>query len=217
MGMSETGLAWKNLYFQIINKHGREVKLLHDVSGSIDHGLLTVMGPSGCGKTTFMKLLAGRVKSDTQTSGEITYQGKKRNPRKWIQSGFVDQDDIIFNELTAYECFKYAMMFKHNGNETPEMEREIQFIVDKLSLKDIEAKKMKTLSGGERKRVLSGVEIIKDPEILFLDDPTSGLDNFNALKLVKYLKMISKKKIVVFSIHQPDDCTADEFEQILLL
>lgn len=213
--------SWKNINIEVksSNIHNKDsrIKILSDISGIAQPGLLAIMGASGSGKTTLLKAFAGQIPDGAHTTGQIFFnqEGRKSN---WLDIlGFGGHDDTLYEQLTAYETVRYAALFKLK-NRIGNIHSKIMELFDKLGIAHIASNEMRSLSGGERKRILIAIELITDPKIIFLDEPTSGLDNNSAFKLIRFLKSIANEgKIVIFSIHQPDDITANEFDQILLL
>lgn len=215
--------SWRGVDIEVPNNNKRykqsRIKLVTDASGLVESGLLAVMGPSGSGKTTLMNATVGRVPSGSKTTGQILLNGSERTSIKdWLDTiGYVDQDDTIFEELTARETVKYAGKFRLKDS-SGDINSKIDSLFQKLAISHVIKNKMKNLSGGERKRVMIAVELITNPRIIFLDEPTSGLDNNTALKIIKLLKELSNEgRTIIFTIHQPDDITADYFDQLLLL
>lgn len=213
-------LVWKDLNIEVRNNNANitsdYVELIQCSSGSVKKGeLLAIMGPSGGGKTTLLKMLAGHIPSGSITQGEVFFNNEPRNDTWMKKIGFVDQDDMIYEDLTIEETIRYAGKFR-NPNYT---EAWLKSVIKDLGLDGVSKNKMKKISGGQRKRTMIAVELIADPEILFLDEPTSGLDAITALKLIEMLKTLAKEKnkIVLISIHQPSEQIFHVFDQIMLI
>ncbi|ELA46887.1 hypothetical protein VCUG_01661 [Vavraia culicis subsp. floridensis] len=215
-------LEWKNIDIEVMNHNRRyrqkRIKLVSNACGHAKEGLLAIMGPSGSGKTTLIKALAGRLPSDSSSTGIVTLNGVERDVETWVDIvGYVDQDDAIYNTLTARETVTYAAKFRLK-NRSINITEKVEGLFKKLAITHVLDCQMSNLSGGERKRVMIAVELITDPKIIFLDEPTSGLDNNTTVKIIKLLKELSKEgRTILFTIHQPDDITVDEFDEILLL
>ncbi|KRH94921.1 ATP-binding Cassette (ABC) Superfamily [Pseudoloma neurophilia] len=217
--------TWNSVDIEVPNNNARyktkRIKLVSDAHGKATNGLLAVMGPSGSGKTTLMNAFVGRVPSGSKTTGKITWNGEERskNIEEWQSSvGFVDQDDTIFESLTAEQTVKYSAKFRLKNQKGIDLDQKIKHLFTKLSISHVAKNKMANLSGGERKRVMIAVELVTDPKIIFLDEPTSGLDNNTTLKIIRLLKQLSEEgRTIIFTIHQPDDLTAEEFDNICLL
>lgn len=217
-------LEFDHVTIDVPNKNKRykkkRVRLVDNACGSVGEGeLLAVMGPSGCGKSTLIQALAGRIQTNSHTTGSITYNGKDRELREWVSNvGFADQDDTIFEESSVYQTLWYAAKFKLKNISNAEIEDKINAIMKKLNITHVYHNKMKKLSGGERKRVMLGVEMIKDVKIMFFDEPTSGLDTKTALQIIKTLKQCAKNnKIVIITIHQPCLEIFEQFDKLMLM
>ncbi|KAM0673886.1 hypothetical protein GVAV_002724 [Gurleya vavrai] len=217
-------LEWTNIEIDVPNKNksrdSKYVKLVDNLSGCCKRGeLLAIMGPSGCGKTTFLSGLAGRIQSGSITRGNIQYDGKQRDARKWLSIiGFVDQDDQIFEKLTVVQTLTFAANFRLKNSSNSQIQSKISELIEKFKLKHVRLNQMHKLSGGERKRVMLAIELITDPEIIFMDEPTSGLDTMTALTIIRMLKeLANNNKIVIITIHQPSIEIFSLFDKLLLM
>jgi len=122
-------------------------------------------------------------------------------------SAFVQQDDILFQTMTVRECLEFAARLKLKGSEEIKMSR-VQVIIDTLKLNKCQNTRIggplvKGVSGGERKRTSIGVELITDPSLIFLDEPTTGLDSFTATSVMETLGDLARRynRTVVSTIH----------------
>ncbi|KAM0675409.1 ATP-binding cassette sub- G member 4 [Gurleya vavrai] len=217
-------LSFKNIVIDALNKNkgygSKYIKLVDNACGEVNEGeLLAIMGPSGCGKTTLLSALAGRIQKGAITYGEVKFNGKERDTRKWLSEiGFVDQDDQIFEKLTVFEMLFYAATFRLKNIHGKEIRLLIEDLINSFGLKNVAFNQMYKLSGGERKRTMIAIELITDPTVIFLDEPTSGLDTKTALKIMKILNELTKKgKIIVITIHQPSVEIYNMFDKILLM
>lgn len=215
-------LEWRNIDISVLNHNKRykqkRIKLVSDACGRAEKGLLAIMGPSGSGKTTLIKALAGRLAKGSSSTGIVTLDGVERDVATWVDIvGYVDQDDAIYEQLTARQTVTYAAKFRLKDRRI-NISEKVEILFKKLAIMHVLDCQMCNLSGGERKRVMIAVELVTDPKIIFLDEPTSGLDNNTTVKIIKLLKELSKEgRTILFTIHQPDDITAAEFDEILLL
>jgi len=185
--------------------------------------LIGVMGSSGSGKSTLLSVLNG---SDKPSSGRVFVNGINihEEPDK-MQGviGFIPQDDLLMDDLTVFENLFYAaeLCFGHYSKT------EIQVLVEKvlmnLGLSEIQHLKVgsplqKTISGGQRKRLNIGLELLREPTLLFVDEPTSGLssrDSENIMDLLKELALRGKMIFVV--IHQPSSDIFKMFDVLVIL
>jgi ABC-type multidrug transport system ATPase subunit len=187
---------------------------------------LSIIGASGAGKTTLLNYLSGRLISrNLEKSGTVLINGVDRAEIKGFQSftAFVQQDDIMFQTLTVRECLEFSAKLKLKGTYNDKMARVDQ-IIDELRLRKCQNTKIggplvKGVSGGERKRCSIGVELITDPFLIFLDEPTTGLDSFTATSVIETLRELAEKKgkTIVQTIHQPNSDMFEIFDRLMLL
>ncbi|KAJ0028883.1 hypothetical protein Pint_35518 [Pistacia integerrima] len=185
--------------------------LLDNISGEAREGeIMAILGASGSGKSTLIDALAGRIGKES-LKGTISLNGEVLESRLLkVISAYVMQDDLLFPMLTVQETLMFSAEFKLPRYFTKKMKQaRIQALIDQLGLRTagntiIGDEKHRGISGGERRRVSIGVDIVHDPILLFLDEPISGLDSTSAFMIVKVLKRIAKSgSIVIMSIHQP--------------
>ncbi len=173
---------------------------------------VALMGPSGCGKSTLLKCLNG---DNPATSGEVLIHGlsleKNFNLIK-KKIGYVPQDDIIHKELTVYKTLFYAAKLRlPDDTSDKEINNRIDHVITSLNLdqdkeKDIRGIKVGSLSGGQRKRISIAVELLTEPTILFLDEPTSPLDPETIESFLTSLRELTKEgTTIVMVTHKPED------------
>ena len=157
-------------------------------------------------------------------SGKITINGKDRAkmPGSEILSCYVQQDDILFQTMTVRECLIFAAKLKLQGTDEEKLERVDEVIKDlrlsKCQNTKIGGSLVKGVSGGERKRTAIGVELITDPQLIFLDEPTTGLDSFTAASVMETLRALAASgRTVISSIHQPNSEIYDNFDKLMLI
>ena len=197
---------------------------LHNISFAEEHGrLVGIMGASGAGKTTLLNLLSGTA---NPSSGSVRINGiDLHKEREALEGtiGVIPQDDLLIEELTVFQNLYYSakFCFKHKS------EAELCELVDKMlaSLGLLERKDLKVgsplnkmISGGQRKRLNIALELIREPSILFVDEPTSGLssrDSENVMDLLRELTL--KGKLIFVVIHQPSSEIYKMFDDMLIL
>ena len=181
---------------------------------------------SGAGKTVMLNVLSGRdYAPGLNKSGTVTLNGQKKQDIANYSSlsAYVQQDDVLFQTMTVRECFTFAAKLKLSGTTESKLKR-----VDELlaTLKLFKAQNtliggtlVKGVSGGERKRTAVGVELITDPALLFLDEPTTGLDSYIATQVMENLRDLAMVygKTVVSTIHQPNTDVYDMFDKLMLI
>ncbi|GIW08609.1 MAG: ABC transporter ATP-binding protein [Dehalococcoidia bacterium] len=154
--------------------------------------LVAVVGASGSGKTTLLNALSGFRPA---TQGRVLYNGQDlyRSFEVFRNSiGFVPQDDIIHRELPVIETLRYAAKLRLPRDTTAaEREERIAEVLSDLGLEEQRNNRVEELSGGQRKRVSMGVELLTRPSLFFLDEPTSGLDPATETRMMQLLRQLA--------------------------
>ncbi|MDD5571745.1 MAG: ATP-binding cassette domain-containing protein, partial [Bacteroidales bacterium] len=170
---------------------------------------VALMGPSGCGKSTLMNALNG---ADPASRGTVMLYGLdliRDYPILKRKIGYVPQQDIIHGELSVYDTLYYAAKLRMpDDTSDTEISRRIAEVLDifKLNSDKIKKTKVKNLSGGERKRVSIAVELLNNPILLFLDEPTSPLDPETIHEFLTCIKNLCNKGTTVIMVtHKPED------------
>ncbi|XP_013372952.1 PREDICTED: ATP-binding cassette sub-family G member 2-like isoform X2 [Chinchilla lanigera] len=215
-------LSFHNIYYQVKVKHGflpcwkTDVKeILSNVSGIMRPGLNAIMGPTAGGKSVLLDVLAGR-KDPRGLSGDVLIDGEPPPADFKCNSGYVVKDDVVLITLTVREHLQFSAALRLPRMSNEEKNKRIENIIEKLGLKNVADSKV--LSKGERKRTSVAVELITDPRILFLDEPTTGLDPSTAHAVVSHLKEMSRQgRTIIFSVHQPQYSIFKLFDSLTLL
>ncbi len=183
---------------------------LRKVNFSLKQGTFTaIMGPSGCGKSTLLKALNG---ANPATGGSAMILGRELTMnydfvKQFI--GYVPQDDIVHGNLSVLDSLYFAAKLRLASDVSEEeINAKIEEVLDNLNINTptIKATMVKELSGGQRKRVSIAVELLTDPQILFLDEPTSPLDPETIEEFLKCLKKLNEKNTTIMMVtHKPDD------------
>lgn len=168
-----------------------------------------------------MNVLSRRNKSGV--SGELLFNGTKPTSDIKRQIGYVLQDDVLFPRLTVHETLSYAAQLRQPAHLSYEEKMcRVDEVINALNLNKarhsiIGGPGLRGVSGGERKRVNIGVQLLSNPSAIFLDEPTSGLDTSTAFSLVRTLREISRSGYTVIStIHQPASHIYELFDKILV-
>lgn len=188
-----------------------EKKLLDGVKGDLCTGeTLAILGASGAGKTTLLNYLSKRISnSKLKDEGEATINSVKMKIDDFNSlCSYVMQDDVLEPDMTPREILLFTGKMKLDLS-TLEIEERVAYLIKKLRLEKCQHTPIgnnlkRGVSGGERKRTSIAVELLSDSPIIFLDEPTTGLDSFNAYEVVNTLNELSSmNKMVIFTIHQP--------------
>lgn len=198
-------------------------EILHNVGGIFKYGMNAILGPTGSGKTTLLDILSGR-KRPHRESGPILIDGRKQPRNFKLIAGYVKQDDVLMGTLTVRECLTFSATLRLPSCLSSAMKkRRVEDTLQELSLSRCANSKIGTeyvrgVSGGERKRTSIGMELIVSPNILFLDEPTTGLDGSTAMAVMALLHRLSRRgRTIVFSIHQPRFNIFKKFDRLMLL
>ena len=193
------------------------VKALKKMDLSVpSKSLLAVMGPSGCGKSTLLKALNGDTPA---TRGKVLLFGQEllsNYDYLKTQIGYVPQDDIVHQQLTVEECMYYTAKIRLDKPSDKKIDAKINQILRDLNISHIKHNLISEISGGQRKRVSIAVELLTDPLILFLDEPTSPLDPQTVEDFLGILKKLSDKgTTVVMVTHKPEDL--DYMDEVIFM
>jgi ABC-type multidrug transport system ATPase subunit len=178
------------------------IDLLQDISLRIrPRELVIVVGLSGAGKTSLLNALAGYHPA---TDGQVLVDGAdlyEHFDRFRPTIGFVPQRDIIHRDLTVYEALDYAARLRMPPETTPEGRRQrIEEVMADMDLTERRDVRVRSLSGGQQKRVSIGVELITSPQLFFLDEPTSGLDPGTETGVMQLLRRLADQGRTVILI-----------------
>ncbi|KAJ1948485.1 hypothetical protein EC988_005156 [Linderina pennispora] len=220
-------LSWDNLNYDVKTKDGGTRRVLHDISGAIYPGeLVAIMGASGAGKTTLLNILSGRVQGG-RLYGDIKFNGNKRDAHSFKRLlAFVEQDDLMHASLTVEETLLASARLRLSDTKYTDEDKKTRVaeILRQLRLTHVKDTPIgghfeRGVSGGERKRASIGVELVTDPAILMLDEPSSGLDSTSAEMVVALSKEMSRKRNLgtLMTIHQPSTEMVGMFDKLILL
>lgn len=208
------------------------VRILNNVSFDLGSGqLLAIMGGSGSGKTTLLNTLSQRLNARNkklQFSGRVNYNVAGGLPDSKVKNSFMQQDDFFLPGLTVFETMKFQADLRLPSSTTTDEKLHLidhlLSILELVHLKDKQIAQFSTkktnLSGGEQRRVSLAIQLLSKPSILFLDEPTTGLDATSSYNLVLLLKKLASPEFgitIVLSIHQPRPEISTLFDKICLL
>ncbi|CAO2830154.1 unnamed protein product [Amaranthus hypochondriacus] len=220
-------IRWRNITCSLSDAKSKSVRfLLNDVCGEAKPGrLLAIMGPSGSGKTTLLNVLAGQLTASSRLrlSGLLEVNGQ-RTPKKSYKSAFIRQEDLFFSQMTVRETLSFAAELQLPQISSVEARDDyVNDLLRKLGLVScadsiVGDAKVRGISGGEKKRLSLACELIASPSVIFADEPTTGLDAFQAEKVMETLSQLAQDgHTVICSIHQPRGSIYYKFDDIILL
>ncbi len=197
---------------------------LRDININEESGkLIGIMGGSGAGKSTLLNVLNSM---ETPSAGSVKINGKNiHTERAAIQGviGHVSQDDLLIEELTVYENLFYNAKLCFGNLDDAEISRRCNSLLADLGLSETRHLKVgspleKTISGGQRKRLNISLELIREPSVLFVDEPTSGLSSRDSENIMDLLKELALKgKLIFVVIHQPSSEIYKMFDKLMIL
>jgi len=199
---------------------------LHDFNFHEESGnLVGVLGGSGVGKTTLLNVLSGMTRPQ---EGRITVNGydiyhDEEKVRIQGVTGFVPQDDLLIEELTVYQNLYYSAKMCLDNLSEMKLRELIDSILIDLDLDETRNLRVgnslnKVISGGQRKRLNIALELIREPTILFVDEPTSGLASVDSETVMTLLKeQADRGKLVIVNIHQPGSDIYKMFDKVMLI
>nr|VDD15175.1 unnamed protein product [Brassica rapa] len=203
----------------------KKLQLLSDITGAFRPGVLTaLMGISGAGKTTLLDVLAGR-KTSGYIEGEIRINGFLKVQETFARvSGYCEQTDIHSPNITVEESLIYSAWLRL----VPEIDHKTKIRFVKEVLETIELEEIKDamvgvpgqsgLSTEQRKRLTVAVELVANPSIIFMDEPTTGLDARAAAIVMRAVKNVAETgRTIVCTIHQPSIDIFEAFDELVLL
>jgi ABC-2 type transport system ATP-binding protein len=182
---------------------------LADVDLDLEPGVIGLLGPNGAGKTTLIRLLATALPS---TGGEMRVLGY--NPEVPAQRtdirrrlGYLPQEAGFPRGFTAFAFVDYIALLKE-WTEAAARHAEVRRVLELVGLSDLATKRIRAMSGGQRRRVALAQALLGSPPVLILDEPTTGVDPEQRVTLRTVLAEIARTSIVVLSTHQTEDVAA---------
>ncbi|MGB0915088.1 MAG: ATP-binding cassette domain-containing protein, partial [Crocinitomicaceae bacterium] len=185
--------------------------------------MIGIMGGSGSGKTSLLNILNGKIKP---TFGEIKINGIDLHDGNTLLEGIignVNQDDLLIEELTVFQNLFFSAKLSMGHLSNSQLAKKTVEVLKAVGLYEIRYLKVgsvleKVISGGQRKRLNIALELIREPAILFVDEPTSGLSSRDSDNIMDLLKELSLKgKLVFVVIHQPSSNIFKLFDRLLIM
>ena len=179
-----------------ISKSYNELKALNGVTFKLRPGeVVGLLGPNGAGKSTLMKILTGYIKN---WEGDIRYgEQELREKTKAIQqvTGYLPENNPLYPDLFVLEYLAFVASI-YRIKDAP-----FDSILEKVGLTEVKNRKISSLSKGYQQRVGLAAALLHDPEILILDEPTTGLDPNQLIDIRKLIRQLGEEKIVLLSTH----------------
>ena len=186
-----------------VTKRYRDKMAAADVSLTLTAGVWGLLGANGAGKTTLMRMLAGILRP---SSGRILCDGVEIGTLGAAyreKLGYLPQEFGFYPEFTVQDYLEYMAALK--GLPRAEATRQIDALLERVSLAEVRRKKIVKLSGGMKRRVGIAQALLNDPEILILDEPTAGLDPGERVRFRNLLSEFAQDRIVLISTHIVSD------------
>ncbi|XP_072265876.1 ATP-binding cassette sub-family G member 5 [Pyxicephalus adspersus] len=205
------------------NKWTRQI--LRNVSFYMESGqIMAILGNSGSGKTTLLDAISGRIGSKGTLLGDVYVNGSQLKKEQFQDCfSYVLQHDSLLSYLTIRETLTYTALLALQKHSKDAIKKKVDSVMAELSLTHsadtvIGGRVFNGISSGERRRVSIAAQLIQDPKIILLDEPTTGLDAMTANHIVLLLSELARKdRIVIISIHQPRSELFRIFDKIAIM
>ncbi len=197
---TETAIEIRNL-----TKNYGKKQALSEINLTIPRGMFGLLGPNGAGKTTLMKILATLLQ---KTEGQVNICGVPVENCKEIRkmTGYLPQDFSMYGNMSAYEALDYLAVL--SGMSRAERIRKVPEMLAVVNLTEKRKTKVKSMSGGMKRRLGIAQAIIHDPKVIIVDEPTAGLDPEERIRFRNLLCEIAKDRVVLLSTHIVGDIEA---------
>ncbi|XP_011878507.1 PREDICTED: ATP-binding cassette sub-family G member 1-like isoform X2 [Vollenhovia emeryi] len=212
-------IEFNDVTYSVNTGSKKTTMLLGGLSGQFKSGQLTaIMGPSGAGKSTLLNVLAGYKCTDI--GGSISINGQLRDMQEYKKmSCYIMQESITQPNLTVFEAMSFAADLKIGKRKSKSQKRAIiDEILSILRLTKTRNAITNNLSGGEKKRLTIALELVNNPPIIFLDEPTTGLDEVSAALCVDVLQKLAHfGRTVVCSVHTPSASVFQKIDHVYIV
>jgi ABC-type multidrug transport system ATPase subunit len=193
--------------------------LLREVDFAVPQGhLMAIVGPSGCGKTTLLKVIAGITE---QTDGDLKWETRDLKEEEDLhpgELGYVPQFSVAHDLLTVEESIAHSMALRTQLPGTEDFEPKLDKILEITGLTDLADRRIKVLSGGQKRRLGLALELVTNPCLLLCDEVTSGLDPKSEREITKLLRLLSRenpRRVVINVTHSL--ASLDAFDSVLVM
>jgi ABC-2 type transport system ATP-binding protein len=182
------------------------VHALNDVTLNIEDGIFGLLGPNGAGKTTLMRILAGILHPTNGMLHIGDYDRNTERDRSAIKRvlGYLPQDFGVYPDLSAREFLDYIGILKGLDDRSAR-KRRVQELLEIVSLTPVANRKLKTYSGGMKRRIGIAQALLNDPQLLIVDEPTAGLDPEERIRFRNLLSDLGGNRTILLSTHIVED------------
>ncbi|NXW83715.1 ABCG5 protein, partial [Alopecoenas beccarii] len=200
-------------------------QILKDVSFHIESGqIMGILGNSGSGKTTLLDAISGRLGQKNNFFGEVYVNGRQLKKEQFRDCfSYVSQSDTLLTFLTVQESLTYTALLTLQKCSNDLIKKKVDAVMAELSLSHIADKIIGSrifagISGGEKRRVSIAAQLLQNPKVMLLDEPTTGLDCLTANQIVSLLTELAHRgRIVIITIHQPRSELFRLFDKIAIM
>ncbi|KAM3606139.1 uncharacterized protein V6R79_011396 [Siganus canaliculatus] len=200
-------------------------QILNNVSFHVDSGqIMGILGNSGSGKTTLLDAISGRIGHSGTLLGEVFVNGRKMKRDQYQDCfSYVLQSDNLLSYLTVEETLTYTAQLALRNRSAVTIKKKVSAVMAELSLTHVAhsvigGRIFPGISGGERRRVSIAGQLLQDPRVILLDEPTTGLDSMTANQIVVLLSELARRnRIVIVTIHQPRSELFRVFSRIAIM
>uniref|UniRef100_A0A8D0L4B9 ATP binding cassette subfamily G member 5 n=1 Tax=Sphenodon punctatus TaxID=8508 RepID=A0A8D0L4B9_SPHPU len=200
-------------------------QILRDVSFHTESDqIMGILGNSGSGKTTLLDAISGRLRHKGNFLGEVHVNGQElRNEQFKKCFSYVLQNENLLSYLTIEESLIYTALLALRKHSHDYIKKKVDAVMAELSLSHVTnnvigSRIFRGISGGERRRVSIAAQLLQDPKIMLLDEPTTGLDCMTANQIIFLLSELARKgRIVIIAIHQPCSELFRIFDKIAIM
>lgn len=216
---SPVDIEFNDLTYSIPSGRKGSKIILNGVSGQFKSGELTgILGPSGAGKSTLLNILAG-YKITGKLTGHISVNGRPRDVEYFKKTScYIMQQDLLQPWLTVFEAMHFAVDLKLGHISRTAKVTVVEEILGVLRLNRARDTTTEHLSGGERKRLSIALELVNNPPVIFLDEPTTGLDEISAAQCTELLKYLARLgRTVICSLHTPSASIFAKFDHVYVI
>lgn len=200
-------------------------QILKDVSFHTESGqIMCILGNSGSGKTTLLDAIAGRLNHKKSFTGRVYVNGQELRQEQFQDCfSYVLQNGTLLSYLTIEECLTYTALLALQKHSHDFIKKKVDAVMAELRLSQVAnsvigSRIFQGISDGERRRVSIAAQLLQDPKIMLLDEPTTGLDCMTANQIVTLLSELAHKgRIVIITIHQPRSELFQVFDKICIM